>query len=168
MLRPLAQRAPSRKTSGTLMLGCNSLRLITYMPKQLLDCCYVLQGQKRNLQTRATIPKCSSGLIDWWYDYILSSTRLQLQWQDEDNFFQTCKSSDMERTTEMLTRQGFRMTVGSPTTTSGKNPGLRYTCLKDIMTRGSETNDFPKQPCPAGIMAIHHFPCESVIQNSRR
>jgi hypothetical protein len=50
------------------------------------------------------------------------------------------------------------MTVGSPTTASGSNPGLRYTCLKDIMTRGSETNDFPKQPCAAGIMAIHHFP----------
>ena len=54
--------------------------------------------------------------------------------------------------------KGFRMTVGSPTTTGGSNPGLRYTCLQDIMTRGSETNDFPKKPCPAGIMAIHHFP----------
>jgi hypothetical protein len=55
-------------------------------------------------------------------------------------------------------KPGFRMTVGSPTNTKGGNPGLRYTCLQDIMTRGSETNEFPKQPCPAGIMAIHHFP----------
>lgn len=51
------------------------------------------------------------------------------------------------------------MTVGSPTSlANSRNPGLRYTCLRDVMTRGGETNDFPKQPCPAGIMAIHHFP----------
>jgi hypothetical protein len=50
------------------------------------------------------------------------------------------------------------MTVGSPTNTAGKHPGLRYTCLQDIMTRFPETAEFPKQPCPAGIMAIHHFP----------
>ncbi|OAG01934.1 uncharacterized protein CC84DRAFT_1251890 [Paraphaeosphaeria sporulosa] len=56
---------------------------------------------------------------------------------------------------------GFRMTVGSPTVnnkTNGTNPGLAYTCLQSILTRGSETPDFPKKPCPAGIMAIHHFP----------
>ncbi|KAI2778256.1 hypothetical protein F4815DRAFT_501555 [Daldinia loculata] len=57
---------------------------------------------------------------------------------------------------------GFRMTVGSPTTNTLEaakaNKGLRYTCLQTILTRGSETPDFPKQPCPAGIMAIHHFP----------
>ncbi|KAK4649982.1 hypothetical protein QC762_703450 [Podospora pseudocomata] len=57
---------------------------------------------------------------------------------------------------------GFRMTVGSPTTETREQAqqykGLRYTCLQDILTRGSETYDFPKQPCPAGIMAIHHFP----------
>ena len=60
--------------------------------------------------------------------------------------------------TSLIPTQGFRMTVGSPTVQDGKNPGLRYTCLKDINTRGGETNDFPKNPCPAGIMAIHHFP----------
>ncbi|PVI00308.1 hypothetical protein DM02DRAFT_728628 [Periconia macrospinosa] len=55
---------------------------------------------------------------------------------------------------------GFRMTVGSPTvnTVNGTKPGLRYTCLQSILTRGFETPDFPKEPCPAGIMAIHHFP----------
>ncbi|KAF2108015.1 hypothetical protein BDV96DRAFT_625174 [Lophiotrema nucula] len=55
-------------------------------------------------------------------------------------------------------KPGFRMTVGSPTTTAGKMPGLRYTCLQNINTRGAETNEFPKSACPAGIMAIHHFP----------
>jgi len=52
------------------------------------------------------------------------------------------------------------MTVGSPTTSDNAkaNPGLAYTCLETIMTRGSETQDFPDRPCPAGIMAIHHFP----------
>ncbi|KAF2709976.1 hypothetical protein K504DRAFT_404734 [Pleomassaria siparia CBS 279.74] len=55
---------------------------------------------------------------------------------------------------------GFRMTVGNPGVTSlnGTRPGLRYTCLQTILTRGSETPDLPSRPCPAGIMAIHHFP----------
>ncbi|KAF2258546.1 hypothetical protein CC78DRAFT_594864 [Lojkania enalia] len=57
---------------------------------------------------------------------------------------------------------GFRMTVGNPGTKSisgpGAQPGLGYTCLQTILTRGNETRDFPKEPCPAGIMAIHHFP----------
>lgn len=54
------------------------------------------------------------------------------------------------------------MTVGNPATTdpakAQANKGLRYTCLQTILTRGFETPDFPKEPCPAGIMAIHHFP----------
>jgi len=50
------------------------------------------------------------------------------------------------------------MTVGSPTTQTGTNPGLKYTCLNDINTRFPETSDFPKAACKAGIMAIHHFP----------
>jgi hypothetical protein len=52
------------------------------------------------------------------------------------------------------------MTVGNPVSkdTSTGNPGLRYTCLQEIMTRFPETQDFPKAACPAGIMAIHHFP----------
>ncbi|KAI0532189.1 hypothetical protein GGR58DRAFT_491114 [Xylaria digitata] len=59
-------------------------------------------------------------------------------------------------------KPGFRMTVGSPTTTSIANssaqPGLRYTCLQTILTRGFETPNLPDKPCPWGIMAIHHFP----------
>jgi len=54
------------------------------------------------------------------------------------------------------------MTVGSPTintlASAQAHPGLRYTCLQTILTRGYETPDFPNKPCPAGIMAIHHFP----------
>jgi len=57
---------------------------------------------------------------------------------------------------------GFRMTVGTPqsdTPAAGQtHPGLRYTCLQSIMTRGNESANFPTEPCPAGIMAIHHFP----------
>ncbi|KAH6670734.1 hypothetical protein B0J14DRAFT_671185 [Halenospora varia] len=59
-------------------------------------------------------------------------------------------------------KPGFRMTVGSPTTDTKeaavKHQGLRYTCLQTALTRGAETPDFPSKPCPAGIMAIHHFP----------
>ncbi|KAG4420538.1 hypothetical protein IFR04_006358 [Cadophora malorum] len=55
---------------------------------------------------------------------------------------------------------GFRMVVGSPTvnTKAGVVKGLAYTCLQTVLTRGAETPDFPTKPCPAGIMAIHHFP----------
>lgn len=46
------------------------------------------------------------------------------------------------------------MTVGSPTITNlseaQRYPGLRYTCLQDILTRGHETYALPSQPCPAG------------------
>lgn len=52
------------------------------------------------------------------------------------------------------------MVVGSPTvnTKAGVVKGLAYTCLQTVLTRGAETPDFPTKPCPAGIMAIHHFP----------
>jgi hypothetical protein len=50
------------------------------------------------------------------------------------------------------------MTVGTPNNKEAGNPGLSYTCLQDVMTRFPETPEFPKAPCPAGIMAIHHFP----------
>jgi len=54
------------------------------------------------------------------------------------------------------------MTVGSPTVTSAAagraHAGLRYTCLQTVLTRGMETPNFPTKPCPAGIMAYHHFP----------
>lgn len=51
--------------------------------------------------------------------------------------------------------QGFRMTVGNPTTTTPnatKKGGLAYTCLETILTRGFETPDFPKTPVSSG----HH------------
>jgi hypothetical protein len=54
------------------------------------------------------------------------------------------------------------MTVGNAATDTldgaKKHAGLRYTCLQTVMTRFPETVDFPKDPCPAGIMAEHHFP----------
>jgi hypothetical protein len=50
--------------------------------------------------------------------------------------------------------QGFRMTVGNPANSAlnGTRNGLAYTCLQTVLTRGSETLDFPTKPCPAGIM----------------
>jgi hypothetical protein len=50
------------------------------------------------------------------------------------------------------------MTVGAPTVKTGTHPGLRYTCLQNVNTRFPETAEFPNAACPAGIMAIHHFP----------
>ncbi|OTB02435.1 hypothetical protein M426DRAFT_62373 [Hypoxylon sp. CI-4A] len=52
---------------------------------------------------------------------------------------------------------GFRMTTGAPTAVSKYGPGLKFVCLQHKGTRFPELNDFPTKPCPAGIMAIHHF-----------
>ncbi|KAI1273784.1 hypothetical protein F5Y07DRAFT_375648 [Xylaria sp. FL0933] len=57
-------------------------------------------------------------------------------------------------------KPGFRMIVGDPL---NKDPNkvprqLTYTCLKDPLTRTGETKDFPKEPCPAGIMVNVRFP----------
>ncbi|KAI1172250.1 hypothetical protein F4777DRAFT_590656 [Nemania sp. FL0916] len=57
---------------------------------------------------------------------------------------------------------GFRMTVGSPATSTlqdaQKHIGLRFNCLTTLLNRGPEMADFPDRPCPAGIFAVHHFP----------
>lgn len=50
------------------------------------------------------------------------------------------------------------MTLGKPDANKTTTPGLRYTCLQTVMTRGPEQNTLPAQPCPAGIMTVHHFP----------
>ncbi|CAJ2510757.1 Uu.00g063820.m01.CDS01 [Anthostomella pinea] len=58
--------------------------------------------------------------------------------------------------------KGFRMTVGSPTTSTEEqakaHAGLRFQCLVNTLNRGPETADFPTEPCPGGIFASHHFP----------
>ncbi|KAI1115873.1 hypothetical protein F5Y14DRAFT_460054 [Nemania sp. NC0429] len=53
---------------------------------------------------------------------------------------------------------GFRMTVGSPTTSGAAHVGLRYQCLSAGGGRGPETPDFPKTPCAGGIFVTNHFP----------
>ncbi|KAF2272955.1 uncharacterized protein EI97DRAFT_503906 [Westerdykella ornata] len=59
-------------------------------------------------------------------------------------------------------KPGFRMLIGSPTASTkeeaDKYPQLTYTCLQDMNTRFPETKDFPKKPCPAGIMVNLRFP----------
>jgi len=59
-------------------------------------------------------------------------------------------------------KQGFRMTVGSPTTNTLQeargHPGLRFVCLETKGTRFPELADFPPQKCRGGIMTVHHFP----------
>jgi hypothetical protein len=57
--------------------------------------------------------------------------------------------------------QGFRMIIGSPAADTraqaDKYPQLTYTCLQTMSTRFPETKDFPKKPCPAGIMVNLRF-----------
>lgn len=59
-------------------------------------------------------------------------------------------------------KKGFRMIVGNPTyRTEDKAKQFRqltYTCLQNMNTRSPETLDFPKKPCPAGIMVNVRFP----------
>ncbi|KAI0856448.1 hypothetical protein F4860DRAFT_493128 [Xylaria cubensis] len=57
-------------------------------------------------------------------------------------------------------KPGFRMIVGDPNNRQSSNVPrqLTYTCLKSPMTRDGETPDFPKQPCPYGIMVNVRFP----------
>lgn len=54
------------------------------------------------------------------------------------------------------------MTVGNPTTNSAGQSngqkGLKFVCLQNKSTRFPELDTFPTQPCPAGIMTVHHFP----------
>lgn len=54
------------------------------------------------------------------------------------------------------------MLIGSPAAgtkeEADKYPQLTYTCLQDMNTRFPETKDFPKKPCPAGIMVNLRFP----------
>jgi hypothetical protein len=59
-------------------------------------------------------------------------------------------------------RQGFRMLIGRQDFRTREDASrfrqLTYTCLQNPMTRTGETLDFPRQPCPAGIMANVRFP----------
>ncbi|KAI1303489.1 hypothetical protein F5Y03DRAFT_407236 [Xylaria venustula] len=57
-------------------------------------------------------------------------------------------------------KPGFRMIVGNPENRDANNVPrqLTYTCLQDPLTRTGETAYFPKQPCPAGILANVRFP----------
>lgn len=54
------------------------------------------------------------------------------------------------------------MTVGNPTTNSAGQSngqkGLKFVCLQNKSTRFPELDTFPTQPCPGGIMTVHHFP----------
>jgi hypothetical protein len=59
-------------------------------------------------------------------------------------------------------KKGFRMLIGDSMARTKaevkKFRQLAYTCLEDLGTRFPETMDFPKKPCPAGIMANLRFP----------
>ncbi|KAK4114702.1 hypothetical protein N656DRAFT_749231 [Canariomyces notabilis] len=59
-------------------------------------------------------------------------------------------------------KTGFRMLIGEASYRSRADAArfrqITYTCLQDLGTRFPETMDFPKKPCPAGIMANVRFP----------
>jgi hypothetical protein len=59
-------------------------------------------------------------------------------------------------------KTGFRMLIGEASyrtkAQANRFRQITYTCLKELGTRFPETMDFPKEPCPAGIMANVRFP----------
>ncbi|KAL2195200.1 hypothetical protein P885DRAFT_62441 [Corynascus similis CBS 632.67] len=59
-------------------------------------------------------------------------------------------------------KTGFRMLIGDASYRTKEEANrfrqITYTCLQDLSTRYPETMDFPKEPCPAGIMANVRFP----------
>ncbi|EAQ86214.1 hypothetical protein CHGG_07467 [Chaetomium globosum CBS 148.51] len=59
-------------------------------------------------------------------------------------------------------KTGFRMLVGEASYRSKEQANrfrqITYTCLQNPGTRFPESMDFPKEPCPAGIMANVRFP----------
>jgi len=71
--------------------------------------------------------------------------------------------ADMEQKAKVTAfRPGFRQLVGEAAyRTKGEARRFRqltYTCLETMGTRFPETLDFPKKPCPAGIMVNARFP----------
>ncbi|OTB15957.1 hypothetical protein K445DRAFT_300768 [Daldinia sp. EC12] len=59
-------------------------------------------------------------------------------------------------------KPGFRMYIGDVNARSKEEIArfrqLTYTCLQDINTRDPQILDFPKEPCPYGIMTALRFP----------
>jgi len=132
---------------------------------ELLDCGHVLQTHKQLIQTCSNHAKHS--FTQWyqrWHDHILHSARLLFEWKSEDYCFQAPEFKVHRQVRVMLTclTQGFRMTVGNPTTSTladaKGHAGLRFVCLTDKATRFPELPDFPTKPCKDGIMTVHHFP----------
>ncbi|KAL2173004.1 uncharacterized protein P884DRAFT_288391 [Thermothelomyces heterothallicus CBS 202.75] len=58
--------------------------------------------------------------------------------------------------------RGSRMLIGDASYRTKEQANrfrqITYACLQDLSTRFPETMDFPKEPCPAGIMANVRFP----------
>lgn len=59
-------------------------------------------------------------------------------------------------------KTGFRMLIGDAAYRTREEASrfrqITYTCLQDLYTRYPETMDFPKEPCPGGIMSNVRFP----------
>jgi hypothetical protein len=71
-------------------------------------------------------------------------------------------------------KPGFRMLVGDVANKDREGARdfrqLTYICMQNEGTREPETLEFPKQPCPMGIMINHRFPyvsCHATMSNAR-
>lgn len=74
-----------------------------------------------------------------------------------DALFDTAQKSNVT-----AFKPGFRMLIGDVTYSNREQARdfrqLTYTCMQNQSTRAPESLEFPKEPCPIGIMANHRFP----------
>ncbi|KAI2783403.1 hypothetical protein F4815DRAFT_491541 [Daldinia loculata] len=88
------------------------------------------------------------------FDCVNAGMTVYYMQDDLYNFQQTSKVTAFQ--------PGFRMYIGNVNARSREDMErfrqLTYTCLQDINTRDPQILDFPKEPCPYGIMTALRFP----------
>jgi hypothetical protein len=94
------------------------------------------------------------GLTVYYTQFDLNKDNLK---QNPVKAFPPVSSCFRRHMTICLPDKGFRMTVGSPTSTSKNHAGLSYQCMSGT-NRGTITNTMPTKPCTGGIFTTHHFP----------
>jgi hypothetical protein len=89
--------------------------------------------------------------------YRLRLTPQQMVYYMTDALFDTAQASKVT-----AFKPGFRMLVGDVANKDREGARdfrqLTYICMQNEGTREPETLEFPKQPCPSGIMINHRFP----------
>lgn len=132
---------------------------------QLLDSITLLSRKERHVQARQTERKLGVRGPEWRHDCLLHAEptrRLSTKIKSQSISTRLVASHQTLKVLSLTPSKGFRMLIGAPTASTraeaDRYPQLTYTCLQDMGTRFPETKEFPKKPCPAGIMVNLRFP----------